>query len=156
MNRTLQLFFLVVLLIFGLNLFRCLKKQKLNLKYSLVWLFSLGTLIILVLCPPIVELLGSVVGIAAPTSTTFVFSGIFMLLIIFTLTIIVSELTDKIYTITQQLALLKNRLCELEKICASIHNEDNIKDKFSSCTDKEICKDNTGVESASLLDEYHS
>lgn len=114
MNTKLQLFFLIILLIFGLVLFRCLKLRKLNLKYTLVWLLSLSSLIILVLCPPLVDLLGTMVGIVAPASVTFVFGGIFMMMIIFTLTVIVSELTDRIYTLTQQLALLQQRIRELE------------------------------------------
>lgn len=119
MNRTLQLFFISVLLIFGLILFRCLKHRKLNLKYSLTWLFSLVCLIILTLCPPLVDFIGSVVGIAAPASTTFVFSGLFMMIIIFTLTVIVSELTNKIYALTQRIALLQNRISVLENMCGA-------------------------------------
>lgn len=115
MNIKLQVFFLIILIFFALILFRCLKRKKLNLKYSLVWLFSLISLFVLVLCPPMVDIIGGIVGIAAPASTTFVFCGIFMMVIIFTLTVIVSELTDKVYTLTQQLALLQNKIEQMEK-----------------------------------------
>jgi len=114
MNTTLQIFFITCILIFILLILQNLREKKINVKYSLVWLLSAGGLLILALFPPLVEKLGNFVGIAAPASTVFVFAGIFMLITIFTLTVIVSELTNKLISLTQHLAIMEKRIRELE------------------------------------------
>lgn len=114
MNIVLQIFLIVCVLIFLAIIIHFLAKNKLNLKYSLTWLAAGIGMLILAIFPDLVTIIGSWVGIAAPVNTVFLFAGMFMLLIIFTLTMIVSHMNKRIYRLTQMQALLEKRVRELE------------------------------------------
>jgi hypothetical protein len=114
MNRVLQVFLIVCLLVFLAIIIRFLTKKRMNIKYSLVWLFADVCMLIVAIFPKIIDIVGAAVGIAAPVNTVFLFAGIFMLLIIFTLTMIVSHLTNRIYRISQVLALVEKRVRDIE------------------------------------------
>lgn len=115
MNTVLQIFFIAAVLFFLAVTVHYLTRQKLNLKYSLTWLGAGLIMLILALFPGLVERIGLLVGIQTVTSTVFVFAGMFMLVIIFTLTMIVSHMNKRIYRLTQMQALLEKRIRELEK-----------------------------------------
>lgn len=115
MNSVLQIFLIVCILIFLGIIIHYLAKRKLNLKYSLIWLATGIGLLILAIFPQLVEMFGSWVGIAVPVNTVFLFALMFILLIIFTLTMIVSHMNNRIYRLTQNQALLEKRVRELEK-----------------------------------------
>ncbi len=114
MNIVLQIFLIVGVLIFLAIIVYYLAKKKLNLKYSHTWLAAGVGMIILAIFPQLVDMIGALVGIAAPVNTVFLFGGIFMLLIIFTLTMIVSHMNKRIYRLTQTQAILEKRVRELE------------------------------------------
>lgn len=114
MNTVLQIFFVSAVIFFLVVTVYYLTKHKLNLKYSLTWLGAGIIMFILAVFPGLVEKIGSLVGIASVTSTVFVFAGMFMLVIIFTLTMIVSHMNKRIYRLTQMQALLEKRVRELE------------------------------------------
>ncbi len=115
MSVILRIFLIISVIIFLTVIIHYLVKKKLNLKYSLTWLAAGIGMLILSIFPSIVEHVGRLVGINTPVNTVFLFAGMFMLLIIFTLTIIVSHLNMRIYRLTQTQALLEKRVRELEK-----------------------------------------
>ena len=63
MNPTLRIFFIVCIVLFFLIILYYLIKKKLNLKYTLIWLFSVLVLLILAIFPILVEKVASLVGI---------------------------------------------------------------------------------------------
>ncbi|GMO57686.1 MAG: DUF2304 domain-containing protein [Termitinemataceae bacterium] len=114
MNSVLQIFLIACLLAFLAIIIRFLTKKRMNLKYSLVWLFADTCMLIVAIFPKLVDIAGAAIGIATPVNTVFLFAGIFMLMIILTLTMIVSHLNNKIYKLTQTLALLEKRVRYME------------------------------------------
>ena len=115
MQIVLQVFLIACVLIFLALIVYFLAKKKLNLKFSLVWLAAgLGMLVVAVF-PRIAAAAGRLIGIETPVNAVFLFAGVFMLLIIFTLTIIVSKLNDRIYRLTQAQAILEKRVREMER-----------------------------------------
>jgi len=115
MVRTLQIFFIVAILLFLAVIVHYLKRKRLNLKYTLVWLFCAFAMLFFAIFPDFVGKLGALVGIATPTSTVFVFVNMFILLILLTLTVIVSGLNDRLHRLTQTQALLERRIRDLEQ-----------------------------------------
>ncbi|MCM1577255.1 MAG: DUF2304 domain-containing protein [Ruminococcus sp.] len=115
MNPVLQIFLIICVVGFLGVIIHYLARNKLNLKYSLTWLAAGLGMLILAIFPKLVEMIGNLVGIAAPVNTVFLFAGMFMLLIIFTLTMIVSHMNKRIYRLTQLLALLEKRVREMEE-----------------------------------------
>ena len=115
MNIVLQIFILASLLIFLLCIVRFLVKKQLNIKYSLVWLASTVGMIVITLFPRLVDIAGDLVGVAAPVNTIFLFGCIFMAMIIFSLTVIISRLSQRLRNLTQEMALLEKRVREGER-----------------------------------------
>ena len=115
MNRTLQIFLIVCLLLFLVLIIRYLSKKELNLKYSLAWIFADISMLVVTIFPQIIDIIGNLIGIAAPVNTIFLFSGMFMILILLTLTFIVSRLNNRVYKLTQSIALLEKRVRDNEQ-----------------------------------------
>lgn len=114
MNPVLHIILIIAVVTFNVIIIYYLAKNKLNLKYSLVWLAAGAGMFILSVFPDIVTVMGTLIGIATPVNTVFLFAGMFMILIIFTLTIIVSHMNNRIYRMVQEQALLEKRVRELE------------------------------------------
>lgn len=115
MNLTLRIFFGVVDVIFLWIIFDMLKKKRLNLKYTLTWLFAAFSLLIVDCFPQIIDAIMNLVGIASPVSMVFVLEALFVLVILLSLTAIVSRLTDRIYRLTQTISIMEKKIRELEE-----------------------------------------
>ena len=116
MNIALQVFLIVSILLFMSLLLYYLSKKELNLKYTLTWLLSTLVLLVIAIFPQIVDVVGRFVGVANPVNTIFLFSGMFSFLILLTLTFIVSRLNNRVYRLTQTIALLEKRLRDSEAL----------------------------------------
>ena len=114
MNNILQIFLIICLILFFIIIINFIAKKRLNLKYSLVWLLADIVMLIVTIFPQIVDIVGSFIGIASPVNTIFLFGGMFIILIVLTLTFIVSHMNNRIYSMTQSIALLEKRIRDLE------------------------------------------
>lgn len=92
-----------------------IKKEQLNLKYTLLWLFSAVIMLILAVVPEISVNIARLMGVTTPANAVFVVEGLFALLISLSLTSIVSTQMLKIRRLTQTQAILEKRIRELEK-----------------------------------------
>lgn len=115
MNTTLRFFLIIVILIYLIIIINFLKRKKLDLKYSLIWLFSSLVLLLLIIFPGIVYAFSDFIGIATPINVVFVVEAIFVLIILLSLTTIVSKLNEQNRKLTQYVALLEKRIRDLEK-----------------------------------------
>lgn len=110
----LRIFFALVVCVFLLWIISLLKKRKLNLRYTLTWLFAAIALLIVDLFPQIISKTMKWIGIATPVNMVFVLEAVFVLIILLSLTVIVSHLTEKVCRLTQTIAILEKRLREFE------------------------------------------
>ena len=115
MNFTLRIFFGIVDLIFLVVILNMLKKKKLNLKYTLTWLFAAFALLVVDCFPQVIEGIMNLVGVASPVSMVFVLEALFVLVILLSLTAIVSHLTERVYRLTQTIAIMEKKIRELEE-----------------------------------------
>lgn len=113
MPIVLQVFLIACVLIFLALIIYYLAKKKLNLKFSLVWLGAGIGMLIVAIFPGIIVKICGLIGIETASNAVFLFAGLFMLLIIFTLTIIVSKMNNQIYSLTQRQAILEKRVREM-------------------------------------------
>ena len=116
MNEILQIFLIACLILFLIVIIRFVAKKRLNLKYSLIWLIAVISMLMVTIFPQSVDKISKLVGIAAPVNTIFLFGGMFIILILLTLTFIVSHMNNRIYRIVQTIALLEKRLRDIENI----------------------------------------
>ena len=110
-----QILLLVAIGMYYFVLFHLLKKKRLSLKYTLLWLFSGLVMLILVLFPGLLTLFSALIGIGMPTNALFAAISFCIIMILITLTSIVSKQTERIKVLTQTLAVMDKRIKELEE-----------------------------------------
>lgn len=115
MDYRIQIFFIAIVLIFLFFIIHLLKTKRLNLKYTLLWLFATIVLLIISIFPQIMYYIAGGLGIKTPINVALVLAGIFVILIIISITSIVSELNKKLRSLIQEVSLLKNELKELKE-----------------------------------------
>jgi hypothetical protein len=89
-----------------------LRVRRLKEEYAWLWLLTGVTMIVLVLWYDLLEFISKLIGAVMPTTTLFIFSIIFLLLISIHYSMIVSKLTNQVKDLAQELAILKKELEE--------------------------------------------
>ena len=114
---TLELQILVAILaIFAcVYITRLLRTKRIELKYVLLWYLVLIMLLILDLVPGALNGLTALLDFQLPVNMMFFAGFIFVLLILFSHTVIRSELSKRNERLTQMVGLLDQRVTELEK-----------------------------------------
>ena len=102
------------MIVYFLLILYWLKIKALNLKYSLLWLFSGVAMGILVIFPELLLGISTLVGIQTPMYALIVFALAFVIAILMSITSIVSRQNRKIRTLIQENALLEKRIRDLE------------------------------------------
>ena len=91
-----------------------LRRKKLNVQYSLIWLASAVILLLFAIFPYIVAVLRDILGIEMPVNLVFTLLFVFVLLLLLSLSTIVTGFSAKIHRLTQTQALLEERVRRLE------------------------------------------
>ncbi|MDQ0724089.1 hypothetical protein QF049_005350 [Paenibacillus sp. W4I10] len=85
-----------------------IKRYKLELKYSILWLLTSVVVLILSIFPKSVVFLAEMMGIELPVNALFLLTLLGIIIIMFSLTLEVSKSTTKIKELSQELGILKN------------------------------------------------
>ncbi|OWA36257.1 hypothetical protein B9G55_10450 [Saccharibacillus sp. O16] len=104
-------FSLVVLFVF-VNRTR---RYKLELKYALVWIFFSAAGVVVAVFPQIFFLIARIMGIAVPVNAVFLLAVSSIFLILYSLTVSLSNHSRKLRTLTQEAGLMNHRIEELER-----------------------------------------
>ena len=99
----------------GLIFFFFLKKGYMSVKYSLLWLGLSVLLVIFAACPYVVYVLRDILDIQMPVNLVFLLMFCFVLVVLLSLSIAISQLAEKCKRLAQTNALLEKRVRELEK-----------------------------------------
>ncbi|HEX2944629.1 MAG TPA: DUF2304 domain-containing protein [Clostridia bacterium] len=113
MNTRLQIIMIAASLIFLFYIVMMLRNRKIDLKYTLAWLFAGLCLIAVAVFPGLLRLISNLLNIVEPVNTLFLFIIFFLLLILFTLTIAISRNANRVKTLTQEIGMLKMELDKL-------------------------------------------
>lgn len=114
MNIVLRISLLIGILFYFNILTYLIKKKRLNLKYSLLWIFSgLGMLFIAVF-PNVMISVIKLLGIIDITNGLFLLALFFVIVILMSITAIVSKMKEKNKELVQQCAMLEKRVRQLE------------------------------------------
>lgn len=115
MEFRVRLFFGIAVIVYLFVIIHLLKKKKLDLKYTLLWLIAATVLLLVTVFPSTVYYISSFLGITTPINSALVLAGMFIILILITITSIVSNLNSRLRSLTQEIALLEKRVRELSK-----------------------------------------
>ena len=86
------------------------RKQALDIRFALSWVTVGGVVLILDVFPGIMNYLVHLLGIELPVNMMFFFGFCFTLLLLFILTVKVSKQEEQLKRLTQELALLEDRM----------------------------------------------
>ena len=94
--------------------FELIRREKLKERYSLLWLATALSIFILSCWTSILDFIARSTGVKIPSNALFFIGNIFLMLIVFYLTIVISELSRKNDRLTQEITLIKKRMESLE------------------------------------------
>lgn len=115
MSLRMQILIGVIAVFCVLGICNRVRKNKLDLRYGLIWIIVGICVAILDFWPQLLGALTRWMGIELPINMLFFLGFCFSLIIIFGLTKTVSELSYKVKNLTQEIALLKKDIEEMQK-----------------------------------------
>lgn len=101
--------FSIIFIIFILNLVR---KNKLDEKYSIMWLFLAGITLIVSIFSSIIETISEWFDVYYPPTLLLLFAVIIMMAYIVHITLVITKQNKMIIKLTQELAILKKDIQE--------------------------------------------
>lgn len=85
------------------------KKEKISIKYSFVWLLPCILLLIFTLVPGFLNFITNVLGFQTASNMIFALLIVFLMIITIALTVIVSNQKNKIRLLIQEVSMLKDK-----------------------------------------------
>ncbi|AIQ76759.1 MULTISPECIES: DUF2304 domain-containing protein [Paenibacillus] len=96
-------------------LINMIRKYRIELKYSMLWLCIMLIVLVLSIFPSSFETIAGLMGIEIPVNALFLLSIFGVTLILFSLTIVISRSTIKVKELSQEIGLLKYEVEELKR-----------------------------------------
>ena len=97
---------IIAVLILGLlKILGLIKKNQLELKYALSWLFLELGILIITLIPNLLNVISKVLGIYNEINMLFFLGFVFIILVIFSLTMSLSRNSERVRKMAQEIAL---------------------------------------------------
>lgn len=110
MTVALRLFMVVSCILLSVYVIHLVKHERLQLRYSLLWLFLALAMLVCALFPDPLFSIAAALGFEAPASFIFFAGMILLLLISLSLSTIVSKQQTSIKNLTQKIALLEHQM----------------------------------------------
>ncbi len=105
-----------VCLVIGLAaIVNMIRRRRLELKYALSWLMAIVFVLVLDCFPTLLTRISLMLGIWAPVNMIFFLGFCFSLLIIFTLTVTLSRMSERVRKLSQAVALNEEKIEKLMK-----------------------------------------
>lgn len=114
MNIALRISLIIALVFYFSCIYIMLKKGKLNLKYSLLWIFAGIIMFVFALFPSLLEQFAEIMGIMNYLNGLFAVLIFGLMILLMYITTVVSELSLKNRALVQEYSLLEERLRKLE------------------------------------------
>ena len=106
---------LVAGILFLVMMFELIRKNRVTLKYALLWLFSGVVMLLLAIFPQLLNLLADAIGVYNPVNALFAIMLCCGLVLMISFSVIMSGNKKAIVRLTQAVSLLENRVRELEE-----------------------------------------
>ncbi len=102
----------LLIILFVISLIR---KRKLREEYSILWIIGGLVLIVFSIWRDLVDIIARMAGVAYPPAVLLLIGIFFAVLMFLHFTVVISRQEDRNKALAQEIALLKNRIKELEK-----------------------------------------
>ena len=114
MTARLQLYMILGAVILLAVIFCLLKRGLMSVKYSLLWLLLAVCLVIAAAVPYTVFVLRDLLDIQMPVNLIFLLMFCFVLVVLLSLSVAITQLAEKCKRLTQANAILEKRVSDLE------------------------------------------
>ena len=115
MTAQLQFFMILGALVLLATIFALLKRGLMSVKYSLLWLALAVGLVVFAVFPYVVYVLRDLLDVEMPVNLVFLLMFCFVLVVLLSLSIAISQLAEKCKRLTQANAILEKRVRDLEE-----------------------------------------
>ena len=109
MSKELKIVAIVFLLLVTIFILYLVKKEKMSIKYSLVWLTPIVLLLVFTLVPGFLEWTTKLLGFITPSNMILTLFVGLLFIITISLTVIVSSQKEKIRLLVQEVSILKEK-----------------------------------------------
>ena len=134
MDISLKIFAFIVILCYFIIVLGFLRKKKFDLKYSLLWLLA-GIIMILVVA--IIWVTG-MMGVKVASNGIFAICILLEIVIMISMTAALSDFANRIKILTQNIAILENRIRKLEEQI-KYESKKTMKQRMSQQRNKRQC-----------------
>lgn len=114
MTTRLQMIIAVFTVLMILYVVRMTRRNKIDLRFSLRWVFLCLLVLLMDVFPGILNWFAAVAGIQLPSNMIFIAAIILLTLTVYSLTTAVSRLTESNSRLVQEIALLKDELRQIQ------------------------------------------
>ena len=122
-TQRLQWFALVIGILFLVMMIELIRKNRVALKYALLWLFSGAVMLLLAIFPRLLDRLARLIGVYNPVNALFAIMLCCGLILMISFSVIMSGNKKAVVRLTQEISLLENRIRELEGKTAAAEEE---------------------------------
>lgn len=124
MNSNLQIILLIASILFFGFIVKMVLNYKLDLKYSITWIFSSIIFILITIFPNLLSSLSKLLFIREPVNALFLIVIFFLLVIAFSLTLALSKKSNNIKSLVQELGILKLQVEDFSNQLKQLHRGD--------------------------------
>lgn len=109
MSNTLRYGTAIVVVVFAIVIFNLVRRNKLSMKYALVWLGTAFAMLVAVLIPNFLDFVAKILGFELVSNMLFLVGMLVLMCISLSLTMIVSKQSNMIKLLTQEISMLKSQ-----------------------------------------------
>jgi hypothetical protein len=91
------------------------RRRRMMERYALLWLAAAATLLVLAIWKGLLTTLSADVGIKTPANALFAVGFLFVVVLLLSISLVISRLSDQNKQLAQHVALLATRIDELER-----------------------------------------
>lgn len=113
-TQRLQWFAIIVGILFLVMMIELIRKNRVALKYALLWLLSGVLMLLLAIFPQLLDRMARMIGIYSPVNALFAVLLSCGLVLMISFSVIMSGNKKAIVRLTQEISLMENRIRELE------------------------------------------
>lgn len=110
MNSKLIMFSFLFALIIIIGILYLIRKEKINIKYAIIWLLLFGLLALLLIIPNLLTIITKLLGFEVSSNMIFAIIISVLIIISISLTAIVSTQDRKIRKLIQEISIIKSKM----------------------------------------------
>lgn len=107
MTLRLQIVILLVIVLAVMIIVNKLRKKEMDYRFGLGWLLIILCIFILTIFPQLLSLMAGFLGIALPINMLVFFGFCFLVMLVFSMSMMISKLNERVKKLSQEIAIIR-------------------------------------------------